>query len=80
MQERGVGDKYEGGTQNGGRGREMETTGSALSCSARSARVELGRGEDQTEENRSTLAYPRGGRHCNREDIDARGIISEKAA
>jgi hypothetical protein len=60
-----VGDKIGGGTQTGGRGRGMETTGSVLSCSARSARVEMGRGEDQIEEEHINTCI-RGGRHCNR--------------
>jgi len=67
-----VGDKNGGGTQDGGRGQAMETMGSALSCGARSAaRVELGRGEYQTEEEQINTCI-RGGRHCNRGDIDAR--------
>jgi hypothetical protein len=47
-----------------------------MQCKER-ARVGLGRGEDQTEHINTSI---RGGRHCNRGDIDARGIISERAA
>ena len=57
-QERGVGDKNRGGTQNGGRVRGMETMGSALSCSARSARGwKWGAGKIKRKGNRSTFAF-----------------------
>jgi hypothetical protein len=49
-----------------------------MQCKER-AQVEMGRGEDQTEEEQINICIC-GGRHCNKGDIDARGIISEKAA
>ena len=58
----------------------METMGSALSCSARSARGwSWGAGKIKNRKEQINICI-RGGRHCNKGDIDARGIISEKAA
>jgi hypothetical protein len=45
-----------------------------MQCKER-AQAEMGRGEDQTEEEQINTCI-RGGRHCNRGDIDARGMIS----